>query len=96
MALDRATTIGERGETMLAPFERKGGIAPEAGVSIGCFEIFLNKRCLSGVRCLSDESCSSVDMPASGDGAARDPRPVAVGQPGDNPAELEHVRGVSS
>ena len=85
MALDRATTIGERGET-LAPFERKGGIAPEAGMSIGRFQIFLNTRGLSGVTCLSDESCSSVDTQVSGGGAARDYRRVAIGQPGENPA----------
>ena len=60
MALGRATTISERGETLVAPFERKGGIAHEAGVSIGRYQIFLNTRCLSGVKCLSDESCSSV------------------------------------
>ena len=51
MALDRATTIGERGETPLPPFERKGGIASEAGMSIGRFQIFLNTRGLSGVKC---------------------------------------------
>jgi hypothetical protein len=60
MALDRATTIGEPAETLVAPFERKGGIRHEAGVSLGRYQIFPNTRCLSGVKCLSDESCSSV------------------------------------
>jgi predicted enzyme involved in methoxymalonyl-ACP biosynthesis len=39
-------------------------------MSIGRFQIFLNTPCLSGVKCLSDESCSSVDTQVSGGGAA--------------------------
>jgi len=78
MALDRATTIGEPAETLVAPFERKGGIRHEAGVSIGRYQIFPNTRCLSGVKCLSDESCSSVDTQVSRGGEARDHRRVAM------------------